>query len=52
METVSGYIDHITFQNKENGYTVMSVMTEKGSIVCVGPAGGFDEGETVEVEGE
>ena len=52
MEMISGYIDHITFQNKDNGYTVMSVMTEKGNIVCVGAAGGFDEGETVEVEGE
>ena len=52
MEIVSGYIDHITFQNEENGYTVMKVMTEKGGVVCVGAAGGFGEGETVEVEGE
>ena len=52
MEIISGYIDHITFQNEENGYTVMTVMTEKGGVVCVGAAGGFSEGETVEAEGE
>ena len=52
MKIISGYIDHITFQNKENGYTVMSVMTERGSVVCVGAAGGFGEGETVEVGGD
>ena len=30
METVSGYVEHIIFQNNENGYTVMNLMTEGG----------------------
>ena len=26
MEEISGYVDHIIFQNSENGYTVMNLM--------------------------
>ena len=28
MESITGYVDHIVFQNSENGYTVMILMME------------------------
>ncbi|MCR5248988.1 MAG: ATP-dependent RecD-like DNA helicase [Lachnospiraceae bacterium] len=52
MVTIKGYIDRISFQNEENGYTVMTVTTESGSETCVGIARGFGVGETVEADGE
>ncbi|MCR4642902.1 MAG: ATP-dependent RecD-like DNA helicase, partial [Lachnospiraceae bacterium] len=52
MEILKGYIDRISYQNEENGYTVMSLVTPGGSETCVGTAKGFDAGETVELEGE
>ena len=36
METVNGYVDHIIYQNSENGYTVMSLVEEGKEITCVG----------------
>lgn len=51
METIRGYIDHISFQNQENGYTVLALATEAGEITCVGTAKGYTAGESVEVEG-
>ena len=29
MEKVKGYIDHIIYQNRENGYAVISFVEEK-----------------------
>ncbi|MBR3524985.1 MAG: ATP-dependent RecD-like DNA helicase [Lachnospiraceae bacterium] len=52
MEILKGYIDRISYQNEENGYTVMSLVTSGGSETCVGMAKGYDAGETVELEGE
>ena len=52
MEILKGYIDRISYQNEENGYTVMSLVTREGSETCVGTAKGYDAGETVELEGE
>ena len=51
METRKGYIDHISFQDREDGYTVFALSAEEGEITCVGTAKGFTAGETVEVEG-
>ena len=36
METVRGYVDHIVFQNKENGYAVISFVCEGEELICVG----------------
>ena len=45
MERVKGYIDHIIFQNRDNGYAVLSFIAqgaqgeERGGdqeLVCVG----------------
>ena len=36
METITGFVDHIVFQNSENGYTVMILSTEGEEMTCVG----------------
>lgn len=52
METVNGYVEHIIFQNNENGYTVMNLMTEGSEIICVGMGKGLTQGENIAVQGE
>ncbi len=52
METVNGYVDHIIFQNSENGYTVMSLAVNGEEITCVGVCRGLTQGETIAAEGE
>ena len=52
MEAVEGYVEHIVFQNKENGYTVMSLVQEGEEITCVGMCRGLSQGENIAAEGE
>ncbi|MEG0962389.1 MAG: ATP-dependent RecD-like DNA helicase [Lachnospiraceae bacterium] len=52
METLTGYIEHIVYQNTDNGYTVLNLVSEEEEITCVGTFQGIGEGETVEVKGE
>ena len=52
METIDGYVDHIIFQNEENGYTVMSLMADDKELTAVGLCKGLAQGETIEAEGE
>ncbi len=52
METINGYVEHIIFQNSENGYTVMSLMAEGEEITCVGACKGLSQGETISAQGE
>ena len=52
METVSGYVDHIIFQNNENGYTVMSLISEGEELTCVGICRGLGQGENITAQGE
>lgn len=52
METVNGYIDHIIYQNSENGYTVMSLIEEGKEITCVGMCKGLTQGENISAQGE
>lgn len=52
METVNGYVDHIIFQNKENGYTVMTLVADGEEITCVGFCKGLTQGENIAAEGE
>ena len=33
MEELNGYVEHIVFQNSENGYTVLNLETEDEEIV-------------------
>ncbi len=51
METVKGYVDHIIYQNKENGYAVISLETEGDELICVGNFRSVEAGETLELKG-
>lgn len=52
VETLNGYVEHIVFQNSENGYTVLNFVSGEEEITCVGIFHGVSEGETLEVTGE
>lgn len=52
MEKINGYVEHIVFQNQENGYTVMNLVSEGEEITCVGMFKGLTQGETIVVEGD
>lgn len=52
METVTGYVEHIVFQNTENGYTVLNLVSGEEEVTCVGIFHGVSEGETLELKGE
>lgn len=52
MEKVTGYIDHFIYQNKENGYAVLSFIVDGEEQICVGTFRAVDSGETLEITGE
>ncbi len=52
MEKITGYIDHIVYRNEENGYTVLSAVSEGEIVTCVGTFHVINEGENVTFEGE
>ncbi len=52
METLSGYVEHIVFQNEENGYTVLNLVCGEDEMTCVGIFHGVSEGECLELSGE
>lgn len=51
METVTGYVDHIIYQNKENGYAVIALVSEGEELVCVGSFRYVETGATLKLEG-
>lgn len=54
MEEINGYIERITFQNDENGYTVAQLQEpRKANLTCiVGVMPGLQPGETLRCRGE
>ncbi len=52
MESVQGYIEHIIYQNADNGYTVMELVADGEEITCVGMLKGVSEGESIRAEGD
>ncbi len=52
METIEGFVDHIIFQNPDNGYTVLELTTDSGDCVLVGMLKGVSQGDTIQAEGE
>ncbi len=54
MEQISGYVEHIIFRNADNGYTVLSLSSDRDGeeIPCVGNFASINEGEHVELTGE
>lgn len=51
METIKGFVDHIIFQNADNGYTVLALSCEAGEMILVGMMKGITQGETIQAEG-
>ncbi|MCH5341215.1 MAG: ATP-dependent RecD-like DNA helicase [Acetatifactor sp.] len=52
METISGYVEHIIFQNTENGYTVMTLVSQGEELTCVGICRGLSQGENITAHGD
>ncbi len=52
MATLTGYVEHIIYQNPDNGYTVMEFVQNGELITCVGTLGTVGEGEPLKLEGE
>ncbi len=54
METIRGFVNHITYRNGQNGYTVLKLEQEKGKgvLTCTGIFPTVSEGELLELEGE
>ena len=52
METISGYVEHIIFQNTENGYTVMNLVSQGEELTCVGVCRGLSQGENITAQGD
>ncbi|MBQ4323073.1 MAG: ATP-dependent RecD-like DNA helicase [Clostridia bacterium] len=52
MPTLSGIIEKVIYQNRDNGYTVAALETPDGEITVVGLLPLVAEGEQIEVEGE
>ena len=50
-ETIEGYVDHIIFQNRDNGYTVACLVSQGEEITCVGTFRFLNEGETIRARG-
>ena len=52
MEEINGYVEHIVFQNKENGYTVLNLVADGDEITCVGMCKGLTQGENIAAGGD
>lgn len=51
MATVCGYVEKIKYRNEENGYSILSVATEKDEYVLVGTFPCISEGDMIEAAG-
>lgn len=51
MQEIKGYIEKIVYRNSENGYTVMSVVSDGEEITCVGIFHYIGEGEFLTLKG-
>ena len=52
MEKLEGYVEHITYRNSENGYTVLKLSTGVEDYCLVGIFPVISEGEYIRAEGE
>ncbi len=52
METIRGYVEHFIFHKEENGYAVMTFVTEDEELTVTGTLPGVGEGESLEISGE
>lgn len=53
MDTITGIVSRITFQNEENGFTVMRVKQESTgqALICLGIMPVINKGEKIEAKG-
>lgn len=49
---MEGYVGHIIFQNKENGYTVFVLVSDGEEVTCTGSFGYLNEGDFLKIEGQ
>ena len=49
---IEGIVTNIIYRNEDNGYNIIVVQTSDSDITCVGTMPFFDEGDSVEVNGE
>ncbi len=52
MDTLSGYVERITFRNEENGYTVLTLSDSGREYTLTGSFPAISEGEFIRAEGE
>ncbi len=52
QETIRGFVEHIVYQNADNGYTVLHLAADEGEITCVGSLPLISEGELIEATGK
>ncbi len=52
MENITGYIDHIIYQNADNGYTVLQLAGGEEEIILVGMLKGVTQGESIRATGD
>lgn len=52
METIKGFVEHIIFQNADNGYTVLSLSCDEGENILVGMMKGISQGDCIQAEGD
>ena len=52
LEKLIGYVDHIIYQNSENGYTVLVLIVDEEEVTCVGTLLGVTDGMNVEMNGD
>ena len=43
MEKITGFVEHIVFQNTDNGYTVLELSGEEGETILVGMMKGITQ---------
>ena len=48
---IQGYVDHVIFENPENGYAVLAVSNDKIEVTVTGKFQGIEAGERVRIEG-
>ncbi len=52
METITGYVESITYRNEDNGYSVFRVNNSDGTITCVGKLHFLNEGDNMVLSGD
>ena len=48
MDTLKGFVEHIIYNNPQNGYGVINLVVEEMEITCTGIFMHLDEGECIE----